>query len=72
MAWSCGCKIQAGQTVSVEEARAHFKHTYEAIFVWEIMMRREVDLSEMKAKLSQARADLLSAIEELFPEVKEE
>lgn len=71
MSLSCGCKFSGGMPVSTELLKEHLKHTMEALFFWELIMRPGRDpLATMK--LAQARIDLIEAIEELYPEVKEE
>ena len=71
MSLSCGCEFRGGMPVTEELLKAHLKHTMEAIFFWEMIRRTGRDpLATMK--LSQARIDLINAIEELYPEVKEE
>lgn len=72
MAFSCGCEVKAGEPVSIETIRNHYKHTMEAIFFWELIFRRGADLASVKLKLNQLRVDLLNTIEEIFPELKEE
>ena len=71
MALSCGCEFRGGRAITPELLRAHMKHTMEAIFFWEMIMRPGRDpLATLK--LSQARIDLINAIEELYPEAREE
>lgn len=73
MALSCGCEIKGGMAVPKAMIQAHYKHTIEALLFWEIMVRPGEDrVSEARHKLSQARIDLVDAIEELYPEVKTE
>ena len=70
---ACGCEVRGGMPVSREMARAHFKHTLEALFLWEIMRRPGADPgSEARLKLVQARIAVIEAIEELYPEAKGE
>lgn len=71
MALSCGCDFRGGMAVTPELLKAHLKHTMEAIFFWEMIMRLGRDPIDTM-KLSQARVDLIDAIEELYPEAKEE
>lgn len=71
MALACGCEVRGGMPVTPELAQLHLKHTLEAILFWEIMIRPGADpLSEAKLKLHQSRANLIEAIEELYPEAK--
>ena len=71
MSLSCGCEFRGGMPVTEELLKTHLKHTTEAIFFWELIRRPGRDpLATMK--LSQARIDLINAIEELYPEIKEE
>ena len=72
MALSCGCEIKAGVPVSPETLKAHYKHTFEALLFWELIFRKGQDLPDERLKLSQARIDLIDAIDKLFPEAKEE
>lgn len=67
MALSCGCEFRGGMPVTKELLKAHLKHTMEALFFWEMIMRPGRD-PIATAKLSQARIDLIGAIEELYPE----
>jgi len=71
MSLSCGCNFSGGMPVTTELMKAHMKHTMEAILFWEMIMRPGRD-PEATMKLSQARIDLIDAIEDLYPEVKEE
>ena len=73
MPLACGCDIRGGMAVSNEMVQAHLKHTMEVLFVWEIMHRPGDDpASDARLKLSQARIDIIEAIEELYPEAKSE
>jgi len=71
MALNCGCDFRGGMPVTTELMKTHMKHTYEAIVFWELIRRPGRDV-EATMKLNQARIDLINAIEELYPEVKEE
>lgn len=68
MSLCCGCEIRGGAPVSPETLRAHYKHTFEVLLFWEILHRRGLTPNEGKLKLSQARIDLIEAIDELYPE----
>ena len=68
MALCCGCEMVAGAPVSLETIKAHYKHTFEVLLFWELMHRRGRTPNENKLKLSQARIDLIEAIDELYPE----
>lgn len=78
MSLSCGCEIRAGKPVTPETLKAHYKHTLECLVFWELLRspsedpeaRYKVDSPNMK--LSQARIDLISAIDELYPEAGKE
>lgn len=72
MALSCGCEIVGGAPVSLETLRAHYKHTFEVLLFWEIMYRKGNTPNENKLKLSQARIDLIEAIDELYPEASKD
>ena len=73
MALACGCEVRGGMPVSKEMAQAHLKHTMEALFLWEIMRRPgDNPASEAKLRLSQARIEIIEAIEELYPEATED
>ncbi|GAJ15149.1 unnamed protein product [marine sediment metagenome] len=71
MALACGCEIRGGEPVSLDTIRAHYKHTFEALLFWELLRRPEKPDHELKMKLSQARIDLIEAIDKLYPEVSE-
>lgn len=72
MPLSCGCEVQAGATVSPETIKAHFQHTLEALIFWELIIRRDLVGSPLRqdtVELAEARINLISAIEKLYPEV---
>ncbi len=71
MSLSCGCEFRAGMPVNTEMLKTHLKHTMEAIFFFELIMRPGRD-PRTKERLSLARIELINAIEEQYPEVKEE
>ena len=74
MPLSCGCEVKPGAPVTPEVLKAHYKHTFECLLFWELLMspsqtpeaRYSVDGPNMK--LSQARIDIIDAIDKLFPE----
>lgn len=72
MALACGCEIKPGVPVTLEVLRTHYKHTLEAILFWELMHRQGSPQDERHFKLSQARIDLVEAIDTLYPEAKNE
>ena len=71
MALSCGCEFRGGMPVNTEILKTHLKHTMEAVFFWELIIRPGGNPGR-KERLSLARIELIDAIEELYPEVKEE
>ena len=73
MALSCGCEIKPGIPITAGTLQAHYKHTIEAILFWELMHRQgDTPLNDARLKLSQARIDLVEAIDELYPEASSE
>jgi hypothetical protein len=72
MALCCGCEFRGGMNVSRETIKAHYKHTFEVLLFWEMLHRIPPIDPERTMKLSQARIDLIDAIDELYPEVKED
>lgn len=72
MAFSCGCEVSAGAPIPYETIKEHYKHTMEAVLFWELIFRKEHDLSDNRFKLSEARINLLNVIAAMFPEVLEE
>ncbi|GAH48818.1 unnamed protein product [marine sediment metagenome] len=72
MPLACGCEIKFGVPVTLEMLRVHYKHTMEAILFWELMHRAASPQDERHFKLSQARIDLLEAIDALYPEAQTE
>ena len=67
MSLACGCEFSGGMPVTSELMKAHYKHTIEAILFWELIIRKGRDPFATH-KLSQARIDLVNAIDELYPE----
>lgn len=72
MALACGCVIEGGMPVSREGVKEHYKHTMEALFFWELLHRPDTPPGEDHLKLSQARIDMLDAIDKLYPEARED
>lgn len=70
MALACGCEIRGGMPVSAKMLQEHYKHTFECLLFWELIMRHGVDLSDERLKLSQARIALIEVIDALFPEAR--
>ena len=77
MALSCGCEIVPGAPVRPETLQAHYKHTIECLLFWELLVNPGKSSEERYSpdspnmKLSQARIDLLEALDQLYPEAKE-
>ena len=74
MPLACGCEMRAGSPVSPETIKAHYKHTFESVLFWELILRRGPSGDLVfgdTLKLAEARIALLDAIEELYPEVKQ-
>lgn len=70
---ACGCEFRGGMAVTPAMVKAHYKHTFEALLFWELMHRSSEDpVNEARVKLSQARIDLLEAIDKLYPEATTE
>ena len=77
MSLSCGCEFRGGMPISPEVLKEHYKHTLEVLMFWELIMkpssgpitRYSIDSPNMK--LSQARIDIFSAIDELYPDASE-
>jgi len=73
MALCCGCEMVGGGPVSLETIKAHYRHTFEVLLFWELIHRQGSSTpNEDKLKLSQARIDFLEAIDELYPEARQE
>ena len=74
MALSCGCEIRGGEPVTPETLKAHYKHTMECLLFWELIVDKSkspearYEIGSPNMKLSQARMDILAAIDELHPE----
>ena len=69
MTLACGCAIKPGVPLTEEEVKAHYKHTLEAMFFWELMRRDGTPQDDRNLKLSQARVDFFEALDALYPEV---
>lgn len=69
---ACGCAIAPGLPVSQETLKLHYKHTFEALFFWELLVRLNTPQDDRHIRLSQARAEWSEALEALYPELKEE
>ncbi len=67
MALSCGCEFRGGMGVSPELLQEHYKHTMEALFFWELLLKLGRDpLATLD--LYSARVSLMDAIDKLYPE----
>lgn len=71
MSLSCGCDFSGGMPVTPELLKEHYKHTRESLFLWELIRRPGRD-SLATLKFSQARIELMNAIDELYPEASTE
>ena len=71
MALSCGCELRGGMPVTPDLLKVHLKHTMESVLYFELIMRPGRDPFATH-RLSKARIELIEAIEELYPEAKEE
>lgn len=78
MALSCGCEIGPGMPMSSETLKAHYKHTIECLLFWELLQRKSQNpearysIDSPNMKLSQARIDLIEAIDALYPEASQD
>ncbi len=77
MSLSCGCEFRGGMSVSPEMLKEHYKHTFEALLFWEMLMKpsgneERYNVGSPNMRLSQARIDIISAIDELYPEASKE
>lgn len=72
MPLSCGCNFQAGAPISQETLKEHYKHTLEAIIFWELIIDKGKPQGEANLKLSEARIDLINAIDTLYPSASED
>lgn len=66
MALSCGCEFKGGMPITPKMLEAHYKHTFEALFFWEMIRQPGRDPFAI-IRLSQARIDFINAIDELYP-----
>ena len=65
----CGCTLKPGEPVDTAQLQAHYKHTLEAVFFWEVLRRQQPGSSATTLALSEVRIQLQDAICQLFPEV---
>lgn len=50
----CGCKLQAGHPVLIEDMDRHWGHTMECLLYWELIVGPDSD-PELREKVSTAR-----------------
>jgi len=62
----CGCEVQRGEPVPTEVLKQHYEHTVACLLFWEIIYRK--GSSESTLILSEARQEVIKAIEALYPE----
>ncbi len=67
----CGCEITPGAPVTPDTLKQHYLHTIQVLLFWELLGRQATPETADKLGLSQARTDLMKAIESLYPEVNE-
>ena len=72
MAFCCGCEIIGGEPISPVTIKAHYKHTMEALIFWELLRRPGTPQGDDHIALSQARINLIKAIDKLYPEAGDE
>lgn len=71
MPLSCGCEMRGGMPITPGILEAHYKHTFEALLFWELIMRPGAD-EELGFLLTKARINYIKALEAKFPEIKME
>jgi len=70
MALVCGCEIRAGQPITPETVREHYKHTISVMLFWELLQRPGTPPSDATMDLGRLRIEYQEAIEKLYPEAK--
>lgn len=68
----CGCNFQGGAPVSQKTLKEHYKHTLQAVLFWELLIDRGKPQGEANLRLSEARIELVNAIDALYPSASEE
>jgi hypothetical protein len=66
---ACGCDMLAGFPVSTEMTKSHYEHTFQAMLMWEMMVRRNARLAVTDTELAEARIAYFVALEKRYPEV---
>ena len=68
MAMSCGCAIVGGMPVTTDWLKEHYKHTLEALIVWEIIIDPNSELSNFYAdRIGELRLRYMEALDKHFP-----
>jgi hypothetical protein len=68
----CGCRFAPGSPWPMEQVHAHYDHTFQALLLWELLVRKgegqDVDRS---MTMGTARNQLLDGLKTAFPELRD-
>ena len=68
MAMSCGCAIVGGMPLTTDWLKEHYKHTFEALMVWEIIIDPNAKRSNYDADgIGELRLKYMEALDKRFP-----
>ena len=68
MALSCGCTIGGGMQVTEAWLKEHYKHTFESLVVWEMIIDPKANLSNYEADgIGALRLQYMEALGKRFP-----
>ncbi len=66
MSIACGCSMGAGQSVTVQQAREHAKHTFAVLLFWELLVGPGMSDSS-REKLMNGRLMIQEVMDEIAP-----
>lgn len=62
----CGCDLQPGKPIQLADLKAHWRHTFNTMVIWDLMMDQNGQRSTVD--LMQARLKYFEELEKTFPE----
>ena len=67
MALSCGCEVSPGLPVTTAWLKEHYKHTFEALLIWELIVLKDGLSNYDDDGIGSLRSKYIAALAKRFP-----